>query len=867
LTDVLQLEKPVELHDVPKLLIEWSSPWREFVTAIRPALARSEARLAGEAPYGMFPYRGMIPCWLVEAFLIFAAIIVPGKLAQLRPYVAPRFSSHDVIYYTGDELPRTEDLGGAQAGVSGQAGGNEAHHRTQTIKIARGGSLTPKVADAPNLRLPASGDAVANLLAIRPNPGPPPAEGLRSSRSKPNLLAAVVAPAPNVIPDYTRNGIALDTVVPPAPNFSRDQPLTAPTLNPNVIPPAPNVLREHTLVAPALGPAVIPPAPGVSRDRTQTAPSVTASVVAPAPSVPRDQERAAPSLAASVIPPAPGAVSREITSAPVQMTNVAVVPPPVSSPERAATRAPKLALPAPSVITPPPSADVSREVNHLASGSVPDPFKAIIPPAPTPSGSGSFVSTLIGKIFGAAEVVPPPPTVNANGTGRGATASLTSNVVPPPPSVSAGGSAHGTRDGTGSALTTNVVPPPPSLSAASSGSPHGARNGTGAALASNVIAPPPSAGMSGATGPHTLAPSAAPALGPPSIIPPPPSLSGPGGGTGNTGGGAGVSSGTLANNIIPPPPSVGGGSSVTGSGLGRRGAGLGTPLDVGSPAAPPSSGGSGSGAGVVVSSHPGSKLGLPTTGGAGALAMSPSGGDKPGLGGSGGGTGIGRGNGPGSGTKGEGPGAGKAGPGRGSDPNAHGGISPSPGPGGAGTAPTGTSSVPGVSISGGSSQVTIDLGAAADPSVPPRSSFKQRETLGVDVVATATSAGAFAPYKNQLHGEKHTSYVDTPLGTVVMEYADEASAGRSYAGPLTAPQQVRADLPNGLPHAQMIVACVLDASGNLRNLRVLEPGSAEMTAKVLAALRSWKFRPALRAGQPVEVTAILGFNINTDDRF
>ncbi len=179
-----QLEEVVEQrHDAPVLLVEWSSPWREFVTAIRPALARSDARLAGEAPYGMFPYRGMIPCLLLEAFLIVAAIVVRVKLEQMRPYVAPRLSSRDVIYYSGDELPRTEDLGGAQAGTVGRAGGGEAHHRTQTIRIARGGSLAQRVVDAPNLKLPSSRDAVANLLAVNPNPGPPPSEGLRSTRT------------------------------------------------------------------------------------------------------------------------------------------------------------------------------------------------------------------------------------------------------------------------------------------------------------------------------------------------------------------------------------------------------------------------------------------------------------------------------------------------------------------------------------------------------------------------------------------------------------------------------------------------------------------------------------------------------------
>ena len=847
--ETLQLDEGIERSersDIPKFLVEWSSRRREFLGSIGPALARSEARLAGEAPFGLIPLRIMVPSYVVEAILIFAAIIIPAKIAELRPYVAPRISPHDVIYYSGDELPRTQDLGGSEAGARGAAGGEEAHHRTQTIKVARGGSLVSKVVDAPNLKLPASKDAVANLLAIHPDPGPPPVEGLRSHRAAPNLAANIVAPSPNVTRDYTRNGVQLDSVIAPAPNVTRDRPLTAPNLSTVLIPPAPSVTNEHTLVAPALAPNIVAPAPTVTRDRASVAPSLTAQVVAPAPASPRDPFRSGQTLAGNVIPPAPGAVSRQISSAPIQTMDANVVPPPVSAPERAGVRNPKLSMPSPSVVAPPPSADISSDMRRLAGGSVPDPAKTVVPPPPQ-SASGSLMTSLIGKIFGTQEVVPPPPSVNAKGSNGGSAPSLSSSVVPPPPSVNASDR---------------------------SGNPRGNRNGLGASLGSNVVAPPPSLGVNGGIA-NNSRPASAPYLGNPSVVPPPPSLSGPGGGTGKTGGGAGASGGTLlANNVVPPPPSVGGGSGTTGSGLSRKGTGLGAPPDVGSNIAPPNTAGSGKDAGAIVSSQPGTKVGVPPGATSGSLAMSPAGGERVGLGGNGGTLGIGRGPGAGSGVNNTGPGAAKSGVGRGSDNNAHGGISTTNGPGGAGTGSSGAPAVPGVDISGGSGVVTLPSFGSDPNGIDPatttaaRTALKPRsQTLGVTIVATAGSGGAFEPYKNLLKGEKYTTYLDTSHGTVVMEFADETTATHAFGGTLSAPEAVRTDLPDGLPKARMVVTCTLDASGNVKNLRVLELGPANMTAKVVAALRSWKFQPAMRNNQPVEVTAILGFGIDTNDRF
>ena len=177
--------------------------------------------------------------------------------------------------------------------------------------------------------------------------------------------------------------------------------------------------------------------------------------------------------------------------------------------------------------------------------------------------------------------------------------------------------------------------------------------------------------------------------------------------------------------------------------------------------------------------------------------MSPNGGANPGLGGSGGGSGIGRGNGPGSGFSGEGPGGGKEGSGRGADPTARGGISPSGGPGGTGSGAQGSPAVPGVSVSGGNGIITLPSfgGDAPPPAVPGRSSAGVDDRPGLTVEATPRSGGAFNFY-GALKGDKvYTIYIDTVLGTAVLEFADPTSAEHSKLRDLTPPQPLRADLP------------------------------------------------------------------------
>ncbi|MGD0179176.1 MAG: hypothetical protein ABSC15_05115 [Terriglobales bacterium] len=701
------------MSDELKLLVEWSSPWQEFLTAIRPALKRSPEPLAGEARTGLVPYRGMFASWIVEAALFVIAIMLSQAIDKLRPYEPPSMPKYDVIYFSGEELPRTEDAGGAQAGRSGRAGGHEAHHRTQTIRVARGESLREKVVDAPKLKLPQSDSAVANLLAFKPVPGPAPAEGLKSSQRAPTLDQAVVAPTPEVRND----------------------------------------------------------------NKAQRAPMLNANIVPPTPEAQRDKMRSAQPLNAAIVPPSPNAPRSDIT--PIRIPGsqaVAVIPPPVSAPEQVTNLNPKLTLPAPSVIAPPPS-QITHDIN--------------------PRGPG----------FGAGE--------------------LRDQVVPPPASMADASASHRAFGGMGGAA---VVPPPVQLNGAATGT--RAVPGLGTA---NVVPPPVQVGGG------SLARSTMTSLG----------------------GGAAV---------VPPPPTVSGGGSLSGLGRGNRGVGLGGPGDAGSVAAPPSNnGGSSKGTGIVVSNQPGSKIGLPGNAGAGSLAMSPSGGDKPGLGGSGGGSGIGRGAGPGSGLSGEGSGAAKAdatkdGTGRGSETTARGGISPYPGPGGAGNGTTGKPPMPGVSVNGGSNIVTLpSFGAdGAGPNIIARSSVgKDQQGPGITVVGSARSGGAFN-YYGMLKGDKnYTIYIDTVLGTAVMQYADPSSAAHPYAEDLVAPQPMRSDLPANLKPSRLVIACILDRTGTLRNMQVLDGGGSAMTSKVLAALTNWKFRPVFRGEQPVEVNAILGFDIDT----
>ncbi|MEY2411670.1 MAG: hypothetical protein QOD84_276 [Acidobacteriaceae bacterium] len=670
------------MSDAPKLLIEWSSPWEEFRSAIRPALGRSPRPLAGEARAGLIPYKGMLFGCLLQITLLLAVLILQQKLAPMHVYVPPSAHKYDVIYFSGDELPKTEDASGAQAGRSGSAGGDEAHHASQTIRVARGTTVREKVVDAPKIDLRRTDSAVANLLAYQAVPGAPPVSGLRSSM------------------------------------------------------------------------------------RVQELPQ---SAIAPSPEVEREKMRESRALSPSVIAPAPAAPNTEIAKMRLPGNQTAqVVPPPVSAPEQVTNTKPRLTLPAASVIAPAPDQLIRERVN---------------------------------------------------GSGLG-TEELRTQIVPPATQL---GSAGQQRHSSGGLGKVDVIAPPAEVASLSSGN----RNSQG--------------------------------LGGTAVAPPPVQLDGSLGGSSSRRGHAPVASGEAS--VVPPSPSLSGGPG----GRGTRGPGLGGAFDSGA-AAPSATASSKNGTGVVISSQPGSEVGVPGKSATGSIALSPNGGAKPGLGGSGGGSGINRGTGGGSGVAGEGTGARKEGPGHGAETLAHGGISPTPGTGGAGSGTNGQPPMAGVSVKGGSNNITLPSFGAT----PAKSTNSERASLdtvnrgpGITVVGTSRSGGAFNFY-GALKGDKvYTIYIETSLGTAVMQYADPASAAHPYAEDLVAPQPMRADLPANLHNSRLVIACILNRSGELKNTQVLEAGGSDMTNSVLAALPNWKFRPVLRGDQPVEVNAILGFDIDT----
>jgi hypothetical protein len=275
------------------------------------------------------------------------------------------------------------------------------------------------------------------------------------------------------------------------------------------------------------------------------------------------------------------------------------------------------------------------------------------------------------------------------------------------------------------------------------------------------------------------------------------------------------------------------------------------------PAAPEAnatgSGGAMSAEAVVIATNPGDVLGAPVNGAPGSLAMSPKGHTQPGIGGEGGGTGIARGAGAGAGAVGPGPGASGNGSGPGFSPLASNGTTLARGTGGSGN--NGTPAIPGVVVRGG----VVSLGSFAPKAVPDAKSptpAAPRKAAAITVIATSRSGGGLSAYGRFRSQQVYTIYIDTKTGPVVLQFAGRELAA-SYNGDLTPPDPINTELPQLPAGAGVVVACVLDVAGHVQNVHLMRSGLQSSQA-LLEAVRNWQFHPALSAGEPVAVDALIG---------
>lgn len=468
---------------------------------------------------------------------------------------------------------------------------------------------------------------------------------------------------------------------------------------------------------------------------------------------------------------------------------------------------------------------------------------AITSPQPGPAPTAGLRSTQLVKPPEAA-VVPPQPEIRRDKLP--AAQALSATVIQPAPEAK--------RDIARTRLpqldNNDVVPPPVTVPVNQSATPKLTLP------ASAVVQPPPEVDRQLWGAAHPL-PGTTEKAG---VIPPPVQAVGRGMGrsvraVGTVGGGT---------EVIPPPPNAAAGSagleSGMGNGLGKELASLNTPV-----LGPTGGGGTGAATGgVVISNSPGSKMGI-GQGGAGSLAMSPSGGAKAGLGGSGGGAGIGKGNGPGSGKEGEGSGGANTGTGFGSSLTAHGGTSNGPGPGGAGTgAGAGAPMMAGISIKGGMVTLPSFASSEDDPTVPGHTpSQRGIHKPAITIIATSRSGGAMRAYGALKGAKVYTIYLDTKAGPAVLQFAAATPGMHGFDEDLVPPEAVSDDLPEGMKPSKLIISCVMDRSGILRHVKVIDGAASQNSSQLVEAVLNWRFRPALRGNDPIEINAILGFAVDT----
>jgi len=137
-----------------------------------------------------------------------------------------------------------------------------------------------------------------------------------------------------------------------------------------------------------------------------------------------------------------------------------------------------------------------------------------------------------------------------------------------------------------------------------------------------------------------------------------------------------------------------------------------------------------------------------------------------------------------------------------------------------------------------------------------------RQAPAVVVIATSRAGGGLNAYGALRGSRVYTTYIDTAIGTAVLQYSDPASHP-GFETDLTPPEPLSTQLPAELKSLHVVVKFVMDKVGNLREPRLLDSPDPGTAAVFLRALQHWQFRPALKQNVPIDVEAILGFGINT----
>ena len=271
---------------------------------------------------------------------------------------------------------------------------------------------------------------------------------------------------------------------------------------------------------------------------------------------------------------------------------------------------------------------------------------------------------------------------------------------------------------------------------------------------------------------------------------------------------------------------------------------------------------------VVISTQPGNVIAVPADGTPGSLAMSPQGRQHPGLAGDNGVT-----------TRSAAPSPGAAGSSHGAaKPHGEPGSDATSGAGSPGGAATGAPNLsPGVTVHGGvvsldrfggetpSPQAGVVSLDSFGPKLPPPAERRNpadppRKPAPIVVVATGRSGGglnSYGTFKNQM---VYTIYFQTAAGMATFQFAEHDSSAR-YRGELTPPYPLSTDVPTATRGPGIVLSCLLDATGHVQNARVVE-GVSPYSQTVLEAVRTWRFHPALNAGQPVAIDALIGIGIS-----